>query len=216
MIVTANPNSGLNAQPNLINHFVKIWLGVESINSNPFIRSQRPTKSNQSFRQKMPCRRPGQKKTKTIDDKVNSYLKGQKGKDYVIANNGETETKTKILQLRQNIFGETFQHQVADFNTWLMNWWSMTGNQWHDFDLNIFKYIDARQFDFGEVNCLTILLCAICCIQNLKLVTGLLNLEQNYWLEYWLDRLRKHVCTVIYLAVKYNPRSNGSKAIEEM
>jgi hypothetical protein len=210
MIVTPNPNSELNAQPNLINHFVKIWLGVESINSNPSIRSQRPTKSNQSFRQKMPRRR------QSIDDKVTTYLNGKKGEDYVIANNGKNETKTKILELRQNIIGETFQQQVHAFSRLFMNWWSMNGNQWQYFYSYIYNHNHTKQFDLEEINSLTQLVSAISLIENLKLVTGLLNLDQDWWLEYWLDRLRKHVCTVIYLAVEYNPRSISSKEIEEM
>jgi hypothetical protein len=210
MIVTPNPNSELNAQPNLINHFVKIWLGVESINSNPSIRSQRPTKSNQSFRQKMPRRR------QSIDDKVTTYLNGKKGEDYVIANNGKNETKTKILELRQNIIGKTFQQQVHAFSRLFMNWWSMNGNQWQYFYSYIYNHNHTKQFDLEEINSLTQLVSAISLIENLKLVTGLLNLDQDWWLEYWLDRLRKHVCTVIYLAVEYNPRSISSKEIEEM
>ena len=210
MIVTPNPNSELNGQPNLINHFVKIWLGVESINSNPSIRSQRPTKSNQSFRQKMPRRR------QSIDDKVTTYLNGKKGEDYVIANNGKNETKTKILELRQNIIGQTFQQQVHAFSRLFMNWWSMNGNQWQYFYSYIYNHNHTKQFDLEEINSLTQLVSAISLIENLKLVTGLLNLDQDLWLEYWLDRLRKHVCTVIYLAVEYNPRSISSKEIEEM
>ena len=97
-----------------------------------------------------------------------------------------------------------------------MNWWSMNGNQWQYFYSYIYNHNHTKQFDLEEINSLTQLVSAISLIENLKLVTGLLNLDQDLWLEYWLDRLRKHVCTVIYLAVEYNPRSISSKEIEEM
>ena len=69
---------------------------------------------------------------KTIEDKVKIYLHGKKGEEYVIANNGEIETKAKILLLRQNIISDTFRVQVNFFNTWLIALWQSADWQWHD------------------------------------------------------------------------------------